>query len=469
MAASNWFGEFRDWVKNLTYRRSMERENERKYEDLAAFDPTTVSDREITRLVDGLLRDRPGYFGHEKFKRLGRRAVPFLLRALGDPRFATTKSIPGWNEYTPVEEIVDLLQPFAPPESLFPLTRLVNHPDENVRSAAASGLGNLAVPEAIESWLALSRDAARGSAIRGVLHAAKDSRVHTEFLTAVFPRVAEILDETTDENVSITPAVELLLRLDRERALPILTDPKRFHPDNPKFKELLEGMDEVEVTLPADGVIPVLMGLNPIGGKYWAVECIGYLLKQLVRAHHPETLEWIANVRTWEASSSFDAKYLESYCSTALAMYHGITEPLNVIFNRMGENHDLNLLSNQQRAYYVVWLLDAEVCNGGFTQFLVNTSGDVSPHAVASFQLVGLPEHTDIVRQAMKLFGPSGPPADRDRRHEILASFPPKTDAELDRLASEYYAAPGNVATQLDNFAIADADHFRTPQSSENG
>jgi hypothetical protein len=57
-----------------------------------------------------------------------------------------------------------------------------------------------------------------------------------------------------------------------------------------------------------------------------------------------------------------------------------------------------------QQAIYVIWCLDAEVNNGGFNQFYVNTSGQLAKLIPDALQLVGASKFADLVKRANKVY-----------------------------------------------------------------
>lgn len=61
-------------------------------------------------------------------------------------------------------------------------------------------------------------------------------------------------------------------------------------------------------------------------------------------------------------------------------------------------------LSLGQRAFYVTWLLEAEVNNGGFNQFYFNSSGQLADLAEDSFKIIGAVKFADLVKQANSIY-----------------------------------------------------------------
>jgi hypothetical protein len=56
-----------------------------------------------------------------------------------------------------------------------------------------------------------------------------------------------------------------------------------------------------------------------------------------------------------------------------------------------------------QRSWYVAFVVDAEVLNGGFNQLFFNLSGALAPLAPAAFTELGVPDAGELVRRALDL------------------------------------------------------------------
>jgi len=61
-------------------------------------------------------------------------------------------------------------------------------------------------------------------------------------------------------------------------------------------------------------------------------------------------------------------------------------------------------LSKSQQAIYVVWILEAEVNNGGFNQFYYNTSGELADFAESAFTTIGAPKFAELVKKANAIY-----------------------------------------------------------------
>lgn len=92
-----------------------------------------------------------------------------------------------------------------------------------------------------------------------------------------------------------------------------------------------------------------------------------------------------------------------------------------------------------------IWMLEAEVNNGGFHQFFFNSAGDLAAETVASLRKVGAPKTADIVQAANDNFGRFGPPKDRNERQNILEQLEEDGVLKLDSLDSEFYSYPHDL------------------------
>ena len=75
-------------------------------------------------------------------------------------------------------------------------------------------------------------------------------------------------------------------------------------------------------------------------------------------------------------------------------------------------------MSEPERVFVAVWTLEADVNNGGFDQYYVNSSGDYAWFAPQALRAVGAEKTAEIVEQANTAFGPG------DRRGAAARALP---------------------------------------------
>ena len=66
------------------------------------------------------------------------------------------------------------------------------------------------------------------------------------------------------------------------------------------------------------------------------------------------------------------------------------------------------------QAVYATWLVDAEVCNGGFNQYFYNPSGELAGDALVGYELLGAEDYAAVMRAAI---------ATRETERERMARF----------------------------------------------
>jgi hypothetical protein len=120
----------------------------------------------------------------------------------------------------------------------------------------------------------------------------------------------------------------------------------------------------------------------------------------------------------------------------------------------------VDALSPAERVFLCVWNLEAEVNNGGFEQFFINSAGDNAVETPAALREIGAAQAAVIAEEANGLFRPSGPPTDRDARAEALERLGgPATDA-LNALDARFYKYPDNLEALLRQFVERNREQF---------
>jgi hypothetical protein len=102
-------------------------------------------------------------------------------------------------------------------------------------------------------------------------------------------------------------------------------------------------------------------------------------------------------------------------------------------------------LSERERDLAVLWQVESGLSNGGFRHYYSGASGDLAFLAPAALTRVGATEKAGIVRAAHALFGPAGPPRDRQHRLAALAGLSIEAGRTLDELERRYAEDPADV------------------------
>ena len=112
-------------------------------------------------------------------------------------------------------------------------------------------------------------------------------------------------------------------------------------------------------------------------------------------------------------------------------------------------------LSDDERMYFAVGLLDGEVYNGGFDQYLWNSSSTYYSYAERALMELRAHECLRLLHEAIDLaFGDRRFPEDGEERRALLQSLEsPKLSEALERLDQAYWKDPDGLAERLERFA----------------
>ncbi|MDI1247477.1 MAG: DUF4375 domain-containing protein [Lacunisphaera sp.] len=102
-------------------------------------------------------------------------------------------------------------------------------------------------------------------------------------------------------------------------------------------------------------------------------------------------------------------------------------------------------MTERERDIAALWQIEAEVTNGGFVRYYSSARGDLAGHAAEALARLGATEKAAIVRAANALFGPAGPPRDRQDRQAVLATLDARAHAAIDELEDRYIQDPVDV------------------------
>ena len=256
------------------------------------------------------------------------------------------------------------------------------------------------------------------------------------------------------EKGSGAEAAELMLRLDRGRAVADLTSPAAFDVRLNWLHYNLRALRGAGVAVPTATLRRLLEDAlrayddEPDTGEryHWAgiaKECltslvhagdeqVDALLRRLLRHPYESLRNHAADLH--EKRREFDA---------AGAVLRAV------------ESRGFARLTEAQRSYYCVFILDAEVRNGGFLQYFSNPYGEHAETARTALGQMGANAAAQIVADAAKLFGPEGVPADRGRRNGALTRLIRHDRSPFDAHDDRWYADEDHLRVRLLDFATS--------------
>ena len=131
-----------------------------------------------------------------------------------------------------------------------------------------------------------------------------------------------------------------------------------------------------------------------------------------------------------------------------------VLEPLSeYIQDRKGELKKGNTLSYGQKALYYWWYVDAQVTNGGFTQFYFNDYGKYVPTIIKGLKHIGDDKMAELVNRSYELYSKENKKI-KDARDGSGDSFSNlyKEFKDFDELDNEYYNLNDRTMKIIENY-----------------
>ena len=117
-------------------------------------------------------------------------------------------------------------------------------------------------------------------------------------------------------------------------------------------------------------------------------------------------------------------------------------------------------LNPHERVILVVRLVEDEVNNGGFSQFIYNSSGSFAGDVVASMTAIGAVKTAEICQRALSAFG-TEIPVDREARQALLDQKEEEgIDEILDECDDSFYAYEEDLIRLCCAYILAHKDAF---------
>jgi hypothetical protein len=110
---------------------------------------------------------------------------------------------------------------------------------------------------------------------------------------------------------------------------------------------------------------------------------------------------------------------------------------------------DYAQLSPPEQVFLVIWELEAQVNNGGFEQYFLNSSGRLASHAAEALRTIGAQEMASITDLAVYAVGRDIPWLDNDARQDALDALDEDVLSELEDLTQAFFKYPNNLTELL--------------------
>ena len=133
-----------------------------------------------------------------------------------------------------------------------------------------------------------------------------------------------------------------------------------------------------------------------------------------------------------------------------------LSESENTNYGKM----DFIRQSLPQKVFSAIWDVEAEVNNGGFSQYFVNSSSETAPFVVEALRTVDAPDTAAICERAISAAFPGGLPKTTDGIRQLAAEFSDETLEHLNELDQEFFSYPHNLSDLLFNYVSVHPEEF---------
>ncbi len=115
-------------------------------------------------------------------------------------------------------------------------------------------------------------------------------------------------------------------------------------------------------------------------------------------------------------------------------------------------------LTEAEKVFVYVDMLEGQVNNGGFDQFFFNSSGDYTHEILNAYVTIKAHKTADLIEIAIKAFPVSPVPKDTEIRREIMQNLDERTSNIWDDLDNKFYEYEENIAGLLIDYIKLNID-----------
>ncbi len=357
-----------------------------------------------------------------------------------------------YSKTAPVMRLCDLFAGSMPEEAIDLLKPFLEHKSDEIRkgcmlAVAESGLGK-ALP-AVVSALKDEDEYVRSYTLIGLKRALEANALSNELSAGIFAE----LEASILANREVKECSQLLSLIDAERAKDFLTSEAVLSPKTKAIHEIVRTIREFQFQVSRERVLELYDEISKREMKYPNDYAVGELLALLGTMRNPldETL--------LEANTRHSERNVSDGAATGLLSYHGLGDFKKKIWD--DEARGNKPLTREQQMYLAVYMLDAEINNGGHSQYFFNSTGDDWQDALDGLKAMGFEDRASIFQKSLDYFGSHGPSSDRKTRQTQLSKIYQKHEADLNKLDSQYYDSKESIEVGLIRFVIHNASKFQ--------
>ncbi len=406
------------------------------------LDQTVVlSDAEIPDRIRDLWNPGVAREAELDLTQQGARALQQLLAALTEYDFHPVPIGKRWNNGPPLERILQIVAKIGHADAVTAIEPFLRHQEPEFRQYAAHAIGEIGAPNCVEPIRRALRDPdkhVRRWALLGIHGGLREERTDTEFATAIFGDIAELVlgvDRAFDD-----PVYSILLMIDGKRAADLLLDEQVFNAQRRDLPEVIQACGNQHVEIPGALLKKIMAEIKDRVEEYPFKYTYGACLMALARQKDSDAESLAREAADW------GLERVSEDAATAIVACEGIEDLGEYLWRRETERGFQNL-NKPTRVALACLAFDAEVCNGGLAQSYANLYGVHARIALEGFRTIGATEAARILEESMRLFGPDGPSEDEAALVKQLSNLPESAFEAMEPLNSAYYKVDHKART----------------------
>ena len=412
------------------------------------------SEEEVAELVDFFVFEAKSSDDAWTEKRiiatLGEKTYPKALEILRDgsthDRLVVLTGVEDSLPEAPICRLAEIFDQDAPPppDAAVLLSPFLRSESAEIRKSVALIIGSVGSAQSLPDLERAVKDEdeyVKSYALMGIQRAISGERIDQSEKSQFYELVAGMWPEDTSFNVCDS-IPQILLSLDRERAIERLLEPDLFTAKFGPVWRILEAFSEESVEIPRTRLLTLIDEASKEPIEYPMDNILEGALSLLGRHRIEEdipTLERLVDHPNEDVSRGA-IKGLYSYHR----YFDVIRNPWDVL-----EADGWGALTQAEKHICAIEELDAEVNNGGFAQYYFNSAGNHWKDALSGLEAIGATKRHKIMATAIDKFGQPEPSSDRDSRNDQLSKIVRKKEDPFNGQDSAWYETEGEPLDQL--------------------
>ncbi|MBC8010146.1 MAG: DUF4375 domain-containing protein [Burkholderiales bacterium] len=406
----------------------------------AVAEVRSLSPDALRDLVNQYLREThqsPSYWRLMPAKDL---AAPYLIAAfdLPDP-FRPNDPADELSE-TPAYRALLFLESGVHPDLKPRLVRALASADQRSLWSLASHLAAFGDDDLLPELRPLfehPEDSVSSSARSGALEAVKAGRAGPAFRAYLGDHVREhILKNASHTGRDMLP---LLVALDPDAARTFLADPSFLHIDHPLVANVIGTLTQLGAPPPSEPLYALYESATTLRDhKRDRLRCA--VLSALAERKDPGLPALIDSILASDGSQSEEVKLVAWEARFRVRDLVPLYDTASIAYEKSG--FKLEALTPDEADLMRMHYLDAEIRNGGFSQWYFNGADGDAKAARRALENIGATRHAALVARANRLFGLFGPPRDEDELRRATEELSEAKGAKMSALDDAWYALP---------------------------